>query len=270
MRYKMLIFWVLFFVIVIVSMELSKGFENKILALGDRVRIFFIVNTQGISDWYERHFEQAKMIETLKHKVTDYDRVVLQNIALQNSNAELNAILATQNFPSTPQIYLSYMTSYVRMGEYDRVWLSLDTQTQQNLKESKLYGLVRNGIALGIARYRNGRLQGFFNGAPECSYGVFIGANKALGILDGTSKTKNNQYANVNYIPKWVDIKIGDEVYTNGLDGIFIANIAVGKVVNIYESHNYLQADIQTYAHNQESGYMWVINSGFENADFAD
>ncbi len=277
MRYKTLIFIVLFFVALLATMKFNKNVEAQILSFGDKIRIFFISNYQGFIDAYKRHFEQAKEIEILKEKVKDYEKISLENLALKNDNASLRALANITDLSNKPFIYLSLMTSYVRMGEYKRIWLTLDSEAKQKLQATqadpasnfspKLLGLVKNGKVLGIARYENGRLQGFLNGSEECSYGVFIGDSKALGILDGSQKTQNKHLVNVNYIPKWVNIKVGDVVYTNGLDGIFIANIAVGEVVAIYEDYNYLRAEIKPYAQNEESGYMWAIDISQINQD---
>lgn len=277
MRYKTLIFIILFFVALLATMEFNKNVEAQILSFGDKIRIFFISNYQGFIDTYKRHFEQAKEIEILKEKVKDYEKISLENLALKNDNASLRALANITDLSNKPFIYLSLMTSYVRMGEYKRIWLTLDSEAKQKLQATqadpasnfspKLLGLVKNGKVLGIARYENGRLQGFLNGSEECSYGVFIGDSKALGILDGSQKTQNKHLVNVNYIPKWVNIKVGDVVYTNGLDGIFIANIAVGEVVAIYEDYNYLRAEIKPYAQNEESGYMWAIDISQINQD---
>lgn len=277
MRYKTLIFIVLFFVALLTTMEFNKSVERQILSLGDRIRIFFISNYQGFIDTYKRHFEQAKEIEILKEKVKDYEKISLENLALKNDSASLRALANITDLSNEPFIYPSLMTSYVRMGEYKHIWLALDSEAKQKLQAAqadsasnpnpKLLGLVKNGKALGIARYENGRLQGFLNGSEECSYGVFIGDSKALGILDGSQKPQNERLINVNYIPKWVNIKVGDVVYTNGLDGIFLANIAVGEVVAIYEDYNYLRAEIEAYAQNEESGYMWAIDLSQINQD---
>ena len=81
-----------------------------------------------------------------------------------------------------------------------------------------------------------------------------------MGIVDNTPKS-SGAYVGVNYIPKWVDIKVGDEVYTNGLDGIFVENIPVGKVVEIYEDSNFLRADVLPYAQTQDIDYVWVVDT---------
>ena len=187
---------------------------------------------------------------------------MLQNTALANQNTELKSLIQN-DLRLQPEFYLAHMSAYVRMGQYDRIWLTLDSAFRQRLQsstESRILGLVRNNVALGIAKFEYGRLQGLLNTAKECSYGVFIGQNKAMGIVDNTPKS-SGAYVGVNYIPKWVDIKVGDEVYTNGLDGIFVENIPVGKVVEIYEDSNFLRADVLPYAQTQDIDYVWVVDT---------
>ena len=263
MRYKALIFLVLFCVTIVVTMEVNKGFEMRVLNAADKVRLFFVSNWNGFWLWYRAYFNQADEIKSLRQKVADYDKIVLQNVALTNQNAELKS-LVQNDLHTQPEFYLSHMSAYVRMGQYDKIWLTLDSELFERLQssaETRILGLVRNNVALGIAKFEYGRLQGFLNNAKECSYSVFIGQNKAMGILDNALKSGNNAYVSVNYIPRWVDIKVGDEVYTNGLDGIFIENIPVGKVVEIYEDSNFLRADVLPYAQAQDIDYVWVVDT---------
>ena len=42
MRYKVLIFLVLFCVTIVITMEVHKGFEARVLNTGDKVRMFFV------------------------------------------------------------------------------------------------------------------------------------------------------------------------------------------------------------------------------------
>ena len=156
------------------------------------------------------------------------------------------------------------MSAYAQMGQYDKVWLALDSHVRQKLEstqELRILGLVRDNVAFGIAKFEHTRLQGFLNNAKECSYGVFIGKNKAMGIVDNTIKSKNDAYINVSYISKWTSVEVGDEVYTNGLDGIFIENVLVGKVMEVYEESNFLRVSVLPYAQTQDLGYVWVVDT---------
>ena len=82
---------------------------------------------------------------------------------------------------------------------------------------------------------------------------------QALGILEG--KSDDGEYISVHYIQRWRDIKIGDEVYTNGLDEIFLPNVPVGKVINIYEDSGFLRADVLPYANAWDIDYVWIVDT---------
>ncbi|WP_394964734.1 rod shape-determining protein MreC [uncultured Helicobacter sp.] len=263
MRYKTLIFLVLFFVTIIVTMEVNKGFEARVLNVGDKVRLFFISGWDQVWLWYRTHFSQADEIRTLRQKVADYDKILLQNTELINQNTELKSLIHS-DLHNEPEFYLARMSAYVQMGQYDKVWLALDSHVRQKLEstqELRILGLVRDNVAFGIAKFEHTRLQGFLNNAKECSYGVFIGKNKAMGIVDNTIKSKNDAYINVSYVPKWTSVEVGDEVYTNGLDGIFIENVLVGKVMEVYEESNFLRVSVLPYAQTQDLGYVWVVDT---------
>lgn len=263
MRFKALIFLVLFCITIVITMEVNKGFEARVLNAGDKVRMFFLSTWDWLGLWYKTYFDQANEIQTLRQKVADYDKILLQNTMLINQDAELKS-LVQNDLRTQPEFFLSRMSAYVRMGQYDKIWLTIDSTLRQRLEssgETRILGLVRNNVALGIAKFEHMRLQGFLNNAKECSYSVFIGENKAMGILDNALKTSNDAYVSVSYIPKWVDIKVGDEVYTNGLDGIFIENIPVGKVMEIYEDSNFLRVDVLPYAQTQDIDYVWVVDT---------
>ena len=54
-------------------------------------------------------------------------------------------------------------------------------------------------------------------------------------------------------------IKVGDEVITNGLDGIFFTGLKVGKVVKILNNNqNYKEAIVSPYAKQNIQQYYYV------------
>lgn len=261
MHYKALIFVVVLLAALLVAIELDKGIESKVLGAGDAVRMFFVQKVQGFREWKSNYFNQAEQIATLRQKVADYENLALQNHALKNENTKLNALFDTQHLTNNPMFHRALVSAFVRLGEYERVWLVLDESVQQSFvgDEDKIVGLIHNNLALGIGKFENGRLMGLLNGEKNCSYGVFIGEDKALGILEG--KSDDGEYISVHYIQRWRDIKIGDEVYTNGLDEIFLPNVPVGKVINIYEDSGFLRADVLPYANAWDIDYVWIVDT---------
>lgn len=261
MRYKALIFIVVLLATLLVAIELDKGIESKVLGAGDAVRMFFAQKVQGFREWKSSYFDQAQEITVLRQKVADYESISLQNHALKNENKRLNTLFDTQHLTNNPMFHRAFVSAFVRLGEYERVWLVLDEGVQQSFvdDEERIVGLIHNNTALGIGKFENGRLMGLLNGEKNCSYGVFIGEDKALGVLEG--KSSDGEYISVYYIQRWRDIKIGDEVYTNGLDEIFLPNVPVGKVINIYEDSGFLRADVLPYASAGDMDYIWIVDT---------
>lgn len=168
--------------------------------------------------------------------------------------AELDQILHFYNLP-LPSFARSApirLISYVEMGNYYRVWL----EEYEDAQEGYFYGLIVNGYVAGIAKMdKQERMAGYLNGDALCSYGVFIGASKALGVLRG-----ENHQAIVDFIPLGSKIAIGDEVVTSGKDQIFFADIPVGRVTKIRDQGGYLSAEVDLYFKNYELGYMWLLD----------
>ncbi|MGX2982774.1 rod shape-determining protein MreC [Helicobacter sp. 23-1045] len=133
--------------------------------------------------------------------------------------------------------------------------VSTPNPTNPPAKE-KIYGLIKDGYTAGIALYKDGLLQGILNGDSKVSYGVFVGENKNIGIL----QTDISGNVVVKYIAAWQDIKEGDEVITSGLDGIFFEGIGVGRVKNVRDEFSYIVAEVDLYNQNDEIGYFWMVD----------
>ncbi|MGX3010318.1 rod shape-determining protein MreC [Helicobacter sp. 23-1044] len=133
--------------------------------------------------------------------------------------------------------------------------VSTPNPTKPPAKE-KIYGLIKDGYTAGIALYKDGLLQGILNGDSKVSYGVFVGENKNIGIL----QTDISGNVVVKYIAAWQDIKEGDEIITSGLDGIFFEGIGVGRVKNVRDEFSYIVAEVDLYNQNDEIGYFWMVD----------
>lgn len=83
----------------------------------------------------------------------------------------------------------------------------------------------------------------------------FIGENKAPGI---THEHKESKYITVKYIPIWIDIKVGDEVVTSGMDNIFFEGLKVGKVVRIKRMADIQEATVEPYAQVLKKEYFHI------------
>lgn len=256
MRYKILIFTIVFFVGLFVLMEVDKSIQAKILNLSDYVKIFVLDSKDGIVDAYNRHFDQADMIEELTQKFHSYEKLSLELKALKSDNAKLMHLVGGEGIThATSEIHLARIISFAAMGERDRVWLDTDMSQYGKDAEGRIFGIVKDNIALGVAMINNGRLEGFINGNKKCNYDVYIGNSRAMGIVSGSSKG----FMLIDYVPDWAEIHKGDQIFTSGLDGIFLENIPVGVVEEVRENYGYLSVSAKPYASVGELSYVWLI-----------
>ncbi len=57
-----------------------------------------------------------------------------------------------------------------------------------------------------------------------------IGESNALGVISGTSM---KDLLEMKYVPGYVDVQVGQSVFTTGQDGIYPAGLKIGEIVNI-------------------------------------
>ena len=250
MRGKAFFLIVFFIVGGVIFFKIDHSLRDGVLSLGDSVKGAVFDTKEWIGKTYEKYFRQARSIEELNERLKDYQKLQLQNIQLKD---ELNRLTL---FYGMPQIYPSYTTiirsiSYYEFGNYERVWIE-----GYEGERGKVYGLLMQGNVVGIAREESeGRMMGYLNGDFLCSYGVFIGESKALGIVKG-----ENGGVLIDYIPLGSDIKVGDKVVTNGMDNIFFENIPVGEVVRVERGSGYIQAVLKPYVDKVDLGYLWLLD----------
>lgn len=259
MRYKILVFGIIFFACILALMEFNTSFQAKILNVSDYIKIFFLDSKESIKKAYETYFNQAEEIADLRAKVADYDKILLEKNALENDVIKLSELVSRGGITqASSEIHKARVISFSTFGDRSKVWLDADLKTfsQSDKLEDRIFGIVKDNVAFGVAVVENGRLEGFLNGSKDCHYDVYIGKNKIMGIVSASNKGR----VIVDYIPDWAEIRKGDKVFTSGLDGIFFENIPVGVVENVQEHYGYLRADITPYANISDVSYVWIID----------
>lgn len=259
MRYKFLIFAIVFFVCILVFMETNKSFQAKVLWVSDYVKMFFIDSKSNIVELYERHFDQANQIEMLTDKVRDYDKLLLEISSLKSDLIKYNQLIGGGGITrSSSEIHPARIVSFAALGERDRIWLDSDMSrfsTSVPL-EQRIFGIVKDNVAIGVAIFQDGRLEGFLNSSTQCHYDVYIGESRVMGIASGNGKG----VMIVDFIPDWVEIKKGDKVFTSGLDGIFLENIPVGEVQEVSKNYGYISAKVAPYTSVVSLSNVWLID----------
>ena len=214
--------------------SINTSWDNLSTAIGNRI---------------DEHFAQQQTIIELRDKVEMYQK---SHLVLHEIATEFNTLLAENNasFRYDPRVELARAIAYANFGDTNKLWLQMD-----DFNASRLYGLVYNEKAAGIVTQRDGKPLALLNGDYQCTYAVYVGPNKAPGIVRG----RGSDTMLVQYIPTWVGISVGDDVVTSGLDGLFFSGIKVGKVTAIELAGGYQNAVIAPYYQGNDPDYFHVI-----------
>ncbi len=232
-----------FFFILFFAISLSYIFEiDKVIARNfnpfESIKRWYIQTTLDIQETSKKYFEQINTIEKLKEeklKLRNYQ--ILYEESKNKLDSTLSAIDAIDT--TTQKIIYTKVLSYVDFENYTRVWLDLEK------KDNQILALISDNYAAGIVINQDGRAEALLNGNEKCNYAVFIGKNRAPGIIHPAKKGKN---IIAKYVPIWLDIQEGDEVITSGMDNIFFEGLKVGKVVSIKKKQDIQEATIVPYA----------------------
>ncbi|RDU65050.1 rod shape-determining protein MreC [Helicobacter sp. MIT 14-3879] len=250
------ILWILIIVVfALFALELQKGIFYYANTIGNAVRINIFDIKNYITKTIDKYTNQANEISRLKEIEKEKEK---NDILISNLKYELDKIktlLDINQKPNISNIFLVEAYSYMNMGKYSQVWLK--NNSFEDKSQDMIFGLIKNGFTAGIALFKGDYLIGILNGDPKASYGVYIGENKSIGIL----KTDISGDIVVEYINAWNEIKEGDEIYTNGLDGIFFEGIPVGKVKKVRQEYGYIVVDVELYNKNNNVGYFWLVDT---------
>ncbi len=227
----------------------SGKLQSPLLSVLESINNRWIDLSTTISQNISEHFKQQETIRKLRSEL----RLYRQSHLLSHEMAtEFNALLAENNasFHFRPSVTLARAVSYANFGDMNKLWLKMD-----DFNRSRLYGLVYNEKAAGIVTERDGRPLALLNGDYQCTYAVYVGPNKAPGIVRGS----NSDTMLVQYIPTWITVSVGDEVITSGLDRLFFNGIKVGKVLSVELAGGYQNAVIEPYYKGNAPDYFHVI-----------
>ncbi|MDR2034383.1 MAG: rod shape-determining protein MreC [Helicobacteraceae bacterium] len=212
----------------------------------------YLTWTREIDEWKETYFNQAETIERLRteNEALKADREVLNAFA-----AELIDLSKLKDYETPPNFRVRAVraVSYAELPDMQKIIVDYS-----DLKQGEVKGLIYNNNAAGIVVAPIGRYaRALLNGDAECSYSVYIGSDRAPGIVMG----KSDQEMIARYIPAWMNVKVGDEAITNGLDGIFFAGVKVGVVTKVNRLNAYIEATISPYYSSFNPDYFYIVES---------
>ena len=243
---KLKLFLLLVFLI-FASVEFTDTGRGYVVGINNYILIRYMNAKKFINDTIDEHFQQQKNIKKLRADNEKLKKSALLSIAFAG---KLNEILKDNNLSIyKPDVELARAISYANLNNYNRVWLDFN-----DFNKSKIYGLLYKGYAAGIAIEKNSHPLGLLLGDPSSIFSVYVGADKIPGVLQGNKKD-----ILVKYIPLWKNPKIGDDVITSGLDGIFFQGIRVGKVIGVIVEESSKTVMVQPYVNLSIPTFLHVI-----------
>jgi len=242
-------FLFLAFTILIGVLKFTNWIQDPFIATLNGVKNFYHESVESVDNSIDEHFSQQETIIKLQSENKKYKE---NNLLAQEFAIELNAMFKEHNsgLKISPKVQLVKTLSYAKFGDINRVWLDM-----KDYNTSKVYGLVSEGVSAGIVTFKHGQPMALLNSDYKCSYTVYIGKKRAPGIVHG----KNTKEMMVEFIPNWIKIEEGDEVFTSGLDNLFFTGLRVGKVLSVTKSQGFQNALIEPYFDVTQPEYFHVI-----------
>ena len=228
------------------------------LVFGSDISRFFVGVSNGSLNWYysaknsiidsiNEHFNQEKEINRLREENAELKKSA---VLLSTFAHELDQILLDKNSSKfEPNVKLVRALSYINIKDYNKFWIKFD-----DFNTSQIYGLIKDGYTAGIVTNNNNRPQAIMQHDTKSVFSVYVGDEKIPGFANGDGRNLI-----VKFIPQWLSPKVGDEVYTSGLDDIFFAGISVGKVEKILDEDLYKSAVVKPYASVKLPAFLYVI-----------
>jgi len=247
---KKIIFFIFILLIALLLLkkeaEIQDHFSKMVLPLKE----YYINLTTGISEYKDKYTSQSENIDKLKKENLLLRKYLYKQKSTINQLEQYSKV-KFETFSTNKDILRVQTVSYAKFNDFSSIYLN----NGDNLKGEKIYGLIQKNVVAGIAIKENNLIKGILLSNPKCQFSTFIGKKKMPGIAKGIDENTME----INFIPKWSKINIGDKVITSGLDNIFLANIPVGTVKNILTRSTYKTAIIDTYADILHPNYFYLV-----------
>ncbi|BDR28342.1 rod shape-determining protein MreC [Helicobacter suis] len=239
--------------------------------ISDKIKVVFLDIKDDITLAYQKHFEQAQMVADYKKQTHAYEQLKLayanlnarnQALALevydleklqekhvranqpqplfsnQNNICTPDQTLDLDNLLPQPTFTLTRIYGFVSLDNPYQVFLDI----KKPYPKDKILGMVAFNRVLGTVVQREGRFVGLLHGDSQMSYSVMIrsGGKVYYGFV-----TNESFKSYINFLPTYAPIKVGDQVFTSGLDHIFSPNIYVGTIASVENHYVYKKALLQ-------------------------
>lgn len=253
-------FFIVFLVIVTICVLVGvvPAFRYKALDVSLQIKSFYDTKKENFSIFMQNYTNQAQRIEEMREKINALESETIKYESLKAEYDSLYYSLGVERHYIDPDVHLVKVLSYASLGIYTKIWINYNETSNAR----KIFGLTKDGYAIGIAKWVDNKLLGILNGDVECSYSVYIGDSRIPGIL----RSLQNGHTIIDYIPAWQNAKSGDIVRTSGLDGIFFEGIQVGILGNVKYENGYLKADVTPYNFSNRLSYVWLVDTKIEQS----
>ena len=258
MKTSRLIIVVLFFALGIFLLRQEESFQDKFALISLPMKEYYLQFTNSIKDSKDKYLQQAESVEALKQENILLRKYLYQQKITIVKLQEL-AQFNEKKFNNYKNILRVQTISYKKLNDFSQVFLTNSSE----LGKDKIYGLIQKNVAAGIAIKEKGSLKGILLSNPICQFSTFIGKDKTPGIAKGIDA----ENIEVNFIPKWSKINVGDKVLTSGMDDIFLPNIPVGEVTNIITKSTYKTAIVKTYADVLHPNFFYLVKEVLQEND---
>ncbi len=252
MMNKKLIFVTLITLASLLLFKKEEKFQENFSFISLPVKRLYLNITNSINDTIDKYINQSNTVENLK-KENFLLRKYLYNQKMTINQLEQYSKSKMLKYDNSDNILQIQMLSYKKLNDFSYIYLT--GGKNKDLKENKIYGLIQKDVVAGIAIKKDNRLEGILLSNDKCQFSTFIGKKNMPGIAKGIDE----KTMEVNFIPKWSKISVGDKVVTSGLDNIFLANIPVGVVAKVLTRSTYKTAIINTYADILHPNYFYLV-----------
>lgn len=250
MKTSRLLIFVFFIVTSVFLLKQEGTVQDKFALLTLPIKENYLQLTNSIENSIDMYLKQSTSVEQLKK-----ENILLRKYLYQQKIKIVHFEQLTQHnekkFNNYDNILRVQTISYKKLNDFSQIYLTKG----EELGKDKIYGLIQKNVVAGIAIKEDGPLKGILLSNPICQFSTFIGEKKTPGIAKGI----DSQSIEVNFIPKWSKINIGDKVMTSGLDNIFLPNIPVGTVTNIITKSTYKTAIVKTYADVLHPNFFYLV-----------
>lgn len=243
-RFKLILLILIF---IAVSLYRSDSARELVVSANNFFVNIYYNGLTYIKDNINKHFRQADEIEILTQQNRELEKAA--NL-LSTFADKLNSVLIDKSSSIyAPNIKLVKALGYASISDYNRIWLEFN-----DYNSSKIYGLIYQGKTAGIVVSKDNLPMGLLQYDPKSIFSVYVGIGKIPGVASGNFKN-----IVVNFIPQWLNPKVGDEVFTSGLDDIFFSGIPVGKVSKVLEGDLYKSVIVEPYIEISVPSYLYAV-----------